>query len=49
MLEIQEAILCRDGAAIVLTEAHLPNKEIEKDRIIKSGGNIIALKGNNFH
>lgn len=36
-----EAVLCKDGKAILLSTSHLPDKEDEKARIHKAGGTVV--------
>jgi len=36
-----EAVLCQNGKATLISFAHLPEKEVEKERISKSGGTVI--------
>jgi len=36
-----EAVLCRNGIAVILTNSHQPNNEDEKLRIEKAGGKVV--------
>ncbi|EER00407.1 protein phosphatase 2c, putative [Perkinsus marinus ATCC 50983] len=42
---IVNAVLCRDGRAIVLTRDHNPDDPIEKSRVEKAGGQIMLVQG----